>query len=88
MTSSSRAGRSASTQVAANGPDSDLTVRATSGGLSVTNGSAGGIIALTKEGTSGILIAGTLSAGTGATLTSATDIDAKTVQTASGDLAL
>ena len=75
------------TQAAANGTNSDLTVRATTGGLSVTNGTAGGMIALTKEGTSGILSAGTLSAGTGATLTSATDIDAQTVQTTSGDLA-
>ena len=75
------------TQAAANGTNSDLTVRATTGGLSITNGSAGGTITLTKEGTSGILSAGTLSAGTGATLTSATDIDAQTVQTASGDLA-
>ena len=75
------------TQAAANGTNSDLTVRATTGGLSITNGTAGGMIALTKDGTSGILSAGTLSAGTGATLTSATDIDAQTVQTTSGDLA-
>ena len=75
------------TQAAANGTNSDLTVRATTGDLSIANGSAGGTITLTKEGTSGILSAGTLSAGTGATLTSATDIDAQTVQTASGDLA-
>jgi filamentous hemagglutinin family protein len=75
------------TQAAANGTNSDLTVRATTGGLSITNGSAGGTITLTKEGTTGILTAGTLLAGTGATLTSATDIDAQTVQTVSGDLA-
>ena len=73
-------------QVTANGTDSDLTVIATTGGLNIDNGSAGGRSTLTKNGTTGILTADTLSAGTGVTLRSATDIVAQTVQTTLGDL--
>ena len=83
------------TQATANGTGSDLTVRATTGPLNIANGQAGGAITLIKEGTTGILTAGTLVAGTDATLTSATDIDATSVQagrdlafTAAGDVTL
>jgi filamentous hemagglutinin family protein len=72
--------------VTANGTDSDLTVIATTGGLNIDNGTAGGAITLTKEGTTGVLTAGTLSAGTGVKLRSSTDIDAGTVTTTAGDL--
>lgn len=71
----------------ANGTGSDLSVTATNGALAITDGEAGGTITLIKQGTVGILTAGTLTAGTGATLKSDTDIDAQTVQSASGDLA-
>ena len=70
----------------ANGTDSDLTVLATAGGLTLTDGTAGGTITLTKQGADGILSAGSLSAGTGVKLRSATDILVDDVQTASGDL--
>ena len=73
-------------QVVANGTNSDLTVLATTGDLSIANGTAGGMITLVKEGATGILTAGTLLAGTGASLTSTTDIDANRVETVSGDL--
>ena len=73
-------------QVTANGTNSDLTVLATSGGLSIIDGSAGGAITLTKQGETGILSADALSAGTGVTLRSDTDIEAGTVETATGDL--
>ena len=74
------------TQATANGTGSDLTIRATTGDLSIVNGTAGGMITLAKEGTTGILTAGTLLAGTGASLTSTTNIDADRVETVSGDL--
>jgi filamentous hemagglutinin family protein len=73
-------------QVTANGTDSDLTVIATTGDLNIDNGTAGGTITLTKEGTTGILTAATLTAGTGVKLRSATDIEAGTVKTTAGDL--
>ncbi len=73
-------------QVTANGTNSDLNVLTTSGGLSIIDGSAGGTITLTKQGETGILSADALSAGTGVTLRSDTDIEAGTVDTAAGDL--
>lgn len=75
------------TRAIANGTNSDLTVRATTGELSILDGEAGGMITLVKQGTTGILTADTLLAGTGATLTSDTDIEATTVETVTGDLA-
>ena len=71
---------------AANGTGSDLIARATNGDLSITSGQAGGTITLVKEGSSGTLSAGTLTAGTGASLTSSTGIDVDNVQSASGDV--
>ena len=70
----------------ANGSGSDLIVRATSGDLSIANGTAGGSITLVKDGASGTLTAGTLVAGTGASLTSSTGISANDVKATSGDV--